>query len=421
MQMSMKKLRYYFRVLVLVCGLVSLLSGCESGWQGETDNPQTLLIYMAGNNNLSSYAYMNYSDLNGGYIPKWCQPGKGDVLLVYMHTADTLPRLVRLFVNNKGHVSSELIREYPDQNSLDPKVMKKVLTEVAESYPAQENGLILWSHGSGWLPRGYYDDPSDFESQAGASCASTAEAFPPLSEDPYRDWFKSMGPDSKIEVDIQDLEQALPIHYDYLIFDACLMGGVEVAYQLRNKADYIIASVAEILAQGFPYRKIVSPLLAGGSADLGRVASIFFDHYDSQAGSYRAATIALVQTAPLEALADAVKTVFANHREELANFDRRRVQGFYRNKRSFFFDLEDFIRQLATDAEYAAFETALADCVLYEAATESFLMDYSYGFEIRTHCGLSTYIPAAGENYLQDFYRTLDWNDRVQLVVSENE
>ena len=97
------------------------------------------------------------------------------------------------------------------------------------------------------------------------------------------------------------------------------------------------------------------------------------------------------------------------------------MQGFYRNKRSFFFDLEDFIRQLATDAEYAAFETALADCVLYEAATESFLMDYSYGFEIRTHCGLSTYIPAAGENYLQDFYRTLDWNDRVQLVVSENE
>lgn len=33
------------------------------------------------------------------------------------------------------------------------------------------------------------------------------------------------------------------------------MGGIEVAYELRNKTDYMIASPAEVISNGFPYEK----------------------------------------------------------------------------------------------------------------------------------------------------------------------
>lgn len=412
----MNKLRRLVYLILCTVGLLGLAAGCGPDESGATKNPQTLLVYMAGNSNLSSYAYMNCSDLMRGYVPNWCRPGEGDVLLVYMHTMDSLPRLLRLYKDNKKQVRQELIVEYPDHNSLDPAVLKQVLTQVAETFPAQENGLILWSHGTGWLPKGYYDNPGTYDPKPGQF-----SAYPSLSEDPCRDLVKSMGPDSGIEVDIQELEGALPIRYDYIIFDACLMGGVEVAYQLREKTDYVVASVAEILAQGFPYKSIAHPLMAGNEADLEQVATLFFEHYNSQPQSARAATIALVATEPLEQLAQAVRRVYENHRSELATFDRRRVQGFYRNQRAYFYDLDDFIRQLASEEEYAEFQAALAACVLYEAATESFLLDYSYGFYINRHCGLSTYIPAPWETYLLDFYQTLAWNESVQLIVAQEE
>ena len=57
-------------------------------------------------------------------------------------------------------------------------------------------------------------------------------------------------------MDVLEMVRAITIHLDYIIFDACLMGGIEVAYELRNVADKIGFSQAEILAHGFPYKPI---------------------------------------------------------------------------------------------------------------------------------------------------------------------
>lgn len=417
----MKLMRNYVGSWRMVCLVMLLVSGtlaCSTEHEGETDHSQTLLIYMAGNSNLSSYAYANIESMTEGYVPKWCRPGKGDVLLVYLHTKDTLPRLLRLYRDNRNQVKQEVLREYDPHHSLDPAVMRQVLSFAAETYPAQENGLVLWSHGTGWLPKGYYDDPDAYEHLEYPH--RTQQRYPSLDEDPMRDYVKAMGPDSGIEIDLQELAAALPVRYDYLIFDACLMAAVEVAYELREKTALMVASSAEILAQGFPYQSYIRPILSGPKADLESVARIYYDYYNEQSGYYRSATISLIRTDALEELADVVKPIFGTYRDEIRQLDRYSVQGFYRNQRDFFFDLEDFIARVATPQELDQLRQALDKVVLYKAATPAFLDGPSYGFDIRTHCGLTTYIPDPAKSYLNEYYRSLAWNQAVGLVIAEN-
>jgi len=57
------------------------------------------------------------------------------------------------------------------------------------------------------------------------------------------------------------------------------------------------------------------------------------------------------------------------------------------------------------------FHEALDNCVLYRAATEKFME-----LAINEHCGLSMYLPYAGYDYLNTFYKTLEWNKATGLV-----
>ena len=93
--------------------------------------------------------------------------------------------------------------------------MKQVLNDIIQMYPAQEYRLILWSHGTSWLP-------------AGSS-------------------LRSFGEDSGKQMNIPDLAENLPIKFDFILFDACLMGSVEVVYELKEKANFIISSSTETI------------------------------------------------------------------------------------------------------------------------------------------------------------------------------
>lgn len=38
------------------------------------------------------------------------------------------------------------------------------------------------------------------------------------------------------EMNINDMAEAIPMKLDYILFDACFMGGIEVAYEFRKSA-----------------------------------------------------------------------------------------------------------------------------------------------------------------------------------------
>ena len=77
-------------------------------------------------------------------------------------------------------------------------------------------------------------------------------------------------------MEITELNEALEgFHFDFMLFDACYMSGIECAYELKDKTDYLLGSPTEVLARGFPYEDFL-PALFKENADLELVTKSFY-------------------------------------------------------------------------------------------------------------------------------------------------
>ena len=205
-------------------------------------------------------------------------------------------------------------------------------------------------------------------------------------------------------MDIPDLASSLPVKFNFILFDACLMGSIEVEYELKDKADYIIASSTETIYTGFQYDLLI-PKLIQPAIDYNAVAQSYFDYYNAQQGEYRSATVSVVETQQLPALAAVMKQLCENNPVNLDTLDRTSVQRLDMYKEQYTFDLLDFVNKIFPNANKDDFITQLNKAVLCKYHTPQFILEY----DIKTYCGLSCYIPIADRDDLNAYYKTLKW------------
>ena len=204
------------------------------------EKAQVLVLYSAGFNSLCAALEDDVNDMKSGYLPLVGSMSKA--VLVYSrrlsetgrYTDRTPSYLIRLSVDGWGKVVSDTLKTWPETDeAVSASTMTDVLETVKGLYPHASYGMVFSSHGSGWLPSGYYS--------TGKITAGTAglQAVPYI--DPNSDGsmprVKSIGIDNitsrnTYEMEIETFAQALPMKFDYIIIDACLMGCIEVAYAL---------------------------------------------------------------------------------------------------------------------------------------------------------------------------------------------
>ncbi|MBR5856447.1 MAG: hypothetical protein IKY70_04165 [Bacteroidales bacterium] len=416
----MKNLLYY-NILVLLFPLL-LFTSCEEvkGTPEEFITKQkTVLVYMAANNNLSEDARNNLAAMQQGYIPD--EEGN---LVVYYHYPNQNPLLFHIRHNEEGNVAIDTIYRFPSRNSATATSLTNAIQVTSAYFPAEEYGLILWSHATGWLPVNYYaNNPQTASAQFAEQFALSNSPFANYDNgaDPYADIVKmvkqnrngilsrSFGSEENSEIDIKDVVKALPFKFSFIIFDACLMGGIEPAYQLKDSTDYILFSPTETLANGMPYASIMQHIFAQPT-DLTAVAKEYYNFYNNQS-SLRYATISLVKTSELEDLANAASEIFGKYRDSISTVKINNIQRYYRGNKHWFYDISDFIGQIAPKDEAEAFNKALDKAVIYKAATPYFI-----DIPINSFSGLSTYIPYFNETELDNYYKTLEWNKVCGMI-----
>ena len=424
----------------LIVLLISLLAVSCEGWFNP-DKKKTfdrvMILYSAGCNSLSGDLETNIQELKTGFIP-----AKKDkrALVVISHQAygyltfkpETESYIIRLYKDKKG-VVSDTLKTIPAGKFLSqPGVMRETLSYVKDSFKSDHYGMVFSSHATGWLPEGYFNNPV-----SGSATSSSTMLAPRRSPNlpdgavPYYEpdhWegaplTKSIGQedtysgDTKISYEMKQTDFAanIPMHLDYLIFDACFMGCIETAYELKGVCDKVAFSPAEVLQYGFQYKTLASHLLEG-EPDLYKACKDFFDKYDQQSGIMRSATITLVDCTKLDGVASLCRDYFSRYREGLAGIDPRDVQPYFRSYPHWFYDLEDILLKAGiSSVEKSNLEKALADCIIYKAATPSFMLN-SGGFKIDIYSGFSMYLPCNGSPYLDNFYKTLAWNKATGLV-----
>ena len=333
---------------------------------------------------------------------------------MFSHFVDKTPVLKRLYADSRGIPVEEVLQEYPfNFNSATEQALSTVLQDAEHAYPADKRGIILWSHASGFLPQGYYANPKESIARRGDLFETTGQE----ETDPYahlvKSDVKSFAEDHGSEIEIPALHDALaPYHFDFVLFDCCLMANVEVAYELQDCCDYLLFSPTEIISDGLPYKTMVEPIFTMSPENaMVTIAQNYMNYYRAQSGIYRSATISLVKTQALGALADACRPVFQNHRDQIFTLDRSKVQPYFRFNKHWYYDIDDFVGQVASDGEYQAFRKALDDAVIFKDATEQFI-----SIDITHYSGLSIYIPRADYTALNNYYKTLQWNKATGLI-----
>lgn len=357
---------------------------------------KVMILYSEGYNNLYSDLEGNIRQLCSGDIPAL---NDNKAVVVYSHTTSsgpdyitpTEPVIYRIYKEFSKVVLDTLKRYDSASETMEPLFMKDVLNTIRQALPSASYGLIYSSHGDGWVPA-IYDGESSFLTP--------------------KKWVGAQYHRNHLNVskmDIADFHSAIPYHLEYIAFDACLMGAVEVAYELKDVCDYIVASPAEVVTDGFAYPPMAARLLCDGPSDLQGMCQ---DYYEMcKKDSY--ATIGLYDCSKMDVLASACKPVFEAHRDVVTSISASSVQS-YNYSFDYNYDLRDMIAKMgASEAELKSVDEALAQVVIYKASTPYFIIT---PIDPERFSGISTYLPRTSLPHLNAYYKLTAWNKATGLL-----
>lgn len=389
----------YIRGWMGVC-LFVLLAGCHKSEPVKPEADRTILVYLATDNNLDSYARKNIKDMLKG------MEKLSGRIVIYMDAYEEEP--VLMTIQKRGEEwKLDTIEKYGEEDSTAPEVLRRVANRVRELYPAASYGLVLGSHGSGWIP--------EHVRFPGQRMAKRKSADAPLTRYFGEDKHRGDGGYRQTGMTVGDLAEALPGGYRFILFDACLMSNIELAYALRHKTEYILASPAEILIDGFPYQRIM-PFLWGEEPELREVCREYWNYYENypSGGGWRSGTIALIRTEFLDGLAEEVRGILAGKAESIAGMLPSEVWRYplINYDQDVFFDFGEYIRKFVTETQYNQFKVWL-DQAVYRLSTTRF---NGITIPIEQYSGLSVYIPLGRWETANEEYYELEW---AQYVYGE--
>ena len=403
----------------LIAALVLLLTGTachklDEPYQGEFSQ---VFVYMGlGYNNLSLNLKDDLMELKDGVLPEL---GRDKAVLAFCHntarSGDYLtpnpPCLLRLY-RMEGIGVIDTLKVYPSEMiSASAECIRTVLSDVRELFPSKSYSMLLSSHSTGWIPPQYRAGTEQWSLSARQMGIEGDESE--WSSFPATKSIGAQYPLSRVyEIELKEFASAIPMKMDYILFDSCLCGGIEVAWELKDVCDRIVFSPTEVLSMGFQYSSMIYNLMNGAEADLEKVCRDYFELYDAQSDNMRSATISSVDCRKLDALASEFSRILKNHPCDFGTFPRTGVQKYFYDNKAWFFDLRDFAREMgASSSELLALDAALSECVLCHFETPSF-----FSVPMERCCGLSVYIPNPNFAILNDYYKTLGWNSATGLV-----
>lgn len=368
------------------------------------DESVTVLSYLIANNNLDDFMVQNVCIMYDG-LAVMTEPA---TLLIYWDGQTAVGKnkskhlILKYETDGKGKINGKkalettsswkevfdeavILKEYPDQLSTDKEVMATVLQDMAKFSPTQNLGLIVGSHGSSWYNTIY--------TRALGYDGSTSNS-----------------------INLPDMVEAMETlekPFEFILFDACYMGTMEVAYEFRHVADYQISSVMEVPAYGFPYDYFLGDLFKGTVEGYKDVCQSFVDYYKSEYDEGKTAwgTIALIDSKEVEGMTQAVREQIVAHKDTLASYVPKRIQEYGRQAgQGIAHDLEHFVKDLNGGETPQAFAEQLEKTVLYKGCLEEArYTPYNYDVDATNYCGLGIYIPQSNKSKWNPYFKTLDW------------
>ena len=392
------KLKKLILAVLTVITVTTVLVACNHNDEPDPvqeEDLRTVLVYIVADNNLTSIAADDVAEMVSGFAAVDADKNN---LLVYVDTQSEKPFLYQITKDSKGAVVKKVLHEYQQQNSVYPTVMAEVYNRAFSAFPAKSYGLVLWSHGDGWLP-----SPANIS----ASKASTR-------------WF---GQDGTSYMDISSLNTALNSapHFDFILFDACFMQSVEVAYELKDRADYFIGAPNEIPGPGAYYTQLVPTMFSQANDLASTVAHGYYDYYAAkytgQLGSNEnwtmGVTVSVLKSSEVQALATATAAILPKYITNGSAINVSSIYSYDPRSTYYYYDLKGLVQSLTSSDDqtlFSAWSDAFELAVPLHLTTDKTYSSFVYGMiSMAGSSGLSAYIPRSSYVSLNTFYHSYAW------------
>ena len=356
------------RTLTFLIICLTVLCACHHDDPKPERAGRVVLVYMAAENNLNVQTFGDLSEMMVGSE----QISKNDKLLVFVDKTNLNPYILK--VENGDTVRMKTYKE--NLVTGDPETLRIALQWMMDKYQADSYALVLWGHADGWTIKN--EESQIKQSPRRAYGVDTAQG---------EQW-----------MDITDMAKVLADfpHLTYIFADCCAFLSIESAYELRNVTDYIIASPAEIPAEGAPYHLVVPALFSREDNFYEQIADAYFMQTTND-GYKEPISVVKTNEGELENLALATKNV-------LYSFVSRQPQNSYLNVSGLIyyysrtlFDMNDFIMRYASEDEYKAWKQVFDEAVIYKTFATKWRANYVKWSDFKVteerYGGVNMYVP----------------------------
>jgi hypothetical protein len=269
------------------------------------------------------------------------------------------------------------------------------------NYPAEKYALIIWNHGAGWRTADNCRRGISYDEQSGKIITA-----------------------ADLGLALEAVHGLIGKPVDMFGMDACLMQMIEVAYELRENASYIVASEETEPGDGWPYDPIFSSLLKNPEITAPELSKLIAGAYSqSYMSNKKGTTMSVVDTSYLPALAAAVDEFSKALLAALTGDERLRkvkicVASAEKFEVSAYIDLGDFIKLIIESIDAAEVKEAGEKVLM--ALSKTIIMNSLSGTAARKATGLAIYFPRStfNQKYSTLNFSSFAWDEMVNFVIS---
>lgn len=305
--------------------------------------PWTILVYMAADNDLRHFAARN--------INQMASIGSNANINIIVHLDIKITgnkKVTRRYYIEKNKIFHVNVDD-PETQCMDsgnPMTLYSSCKWMAEEFPANQYGLVLWNHGTGACDpmKGRIINPSEFfvfNPLTNRFELDRSIEFLDYIEPTIRGvcWDDSTGNYltnpllekilDKICVEILNRKR-----FSIIVFDACLMSMEEIVYIVEPFADFMAASQEVELGTGLNYELVLAPFEKDilSPADFAKhIAYSFYETYQNITNDFCYSALDLSKTTALNKNIDTVALVL---RDCLSRQKENSVMNVLRTSRS---------------------------------------------------------------------------------------
>ena len=392
-----------FTLFICMISLAMTFTGCsEEAFDTDSVNKQTILVFYPWTGDKSSTGLLGYLQNNIDSICDGIIDRKGlnnSRVLVFLSDKYNHSMLYDLQYNaTTKSVDRVPLKEYEGASYASAEGIADILNEVKTKASALNYALIVGVHGCGWT---YASDWSRYPYYARPSVTRPRDnnfsgiQFGPDPNAPLTRFFGSVSL-AENAMDISTLAEGIResgLKMQYILFDACYMGNIETAYELKDVTNYMIASGSEIMAAGLPYRSMWS-YLNSPTPNYSGIVSTSVNFYKNSSAPF--CNLAAIDCRQVEKLASVMKEINAQYQLS-ASVSLDSIQHLDGFRPNLFYDLETYVDSLRPSGYLLdQFKSQLKLTIKASDHTdEAYTCIYSSdSFKIKNYCGITISDPS---------------------------